>query len=131
MSVRLVAVELPTLALKVLSPFVRPETRPNSVVVDELLKAAETSAPFKVTATASPLLASDGKTSSIKALPPLTIWDGDDFTDMVGAEVGGEVGGEVVEAGLDVSLLPQPLRVAIERIEMIPARQMDRFQSIR
>jgi hypothetical protein len=50
---------------------------------------------------------------------------------MVGAEVGGEVGGEVVEAGLDVSLLPQPLRVAIERIEMIPARQMDRFQSIR
>jgi hypothetical protein len=50
---------------------------------------------------------------------------------MVGAEVGGEVGGEVEEAGLDVSLLPQPLRVAIERIEMIPARQMDRFQSIR
>jgi len=64
-------------------------------------------------------------------LPPLTIWDGEDFTDRVGAEVGGEVGGEVVEVGLDVSLLPQPLRVAIERIEMIPARQMDRFQSIR
>ena len=123
MSVRLVAVELPTLALKVLSPFVRPETRPHSVVVDELLKEAETSAPLRDTANVSPLLASDGKTSSIKALPPLTIWDGDDFID--------KVGGEVVAVGLDVSLLPQPLRVAIERIETIPARQMDRFQSIR
>jgi hypothetical protein len=48
------------------------------------------------------------------------MWDGDDFIDKLGGEV-----------GLDVSLLPQPLRVAIERIEMIPARQMDRFQSIR
>jgi len=48
--------------------------------------------------------------------------EGEDFTD--------KLGGEVVATG-DESLLPQPLKVASERMETMLARPMDRFQSHR
>jgi hypothetical protein len=121
-SVKLVAAELPTFALNVLSPMTRPETSPSNVVVDELLNEDETSVPFKVTESVSPALTSAGSAASMSALPPLTICGSEDLI----ASVGGDVGVvEVTALVLSLLLPPQPVKVVAKSSEEIPNSRSD------
>jgi hypothetical protein len=118
----LVAAELPTFALNVLSPMTSPETSPSNVVVDELLNEDETSVPFKVTESVSPALTSAGSAASMSALPPLTICGSEDLIASIGGDVG-VVG--VATVLLSLLLPPQPVKVVAESIEAIPNSRTD------
>ena len=119
----MVAAELPTFALNVLSPMTSPETSPSNVVVDELLNEDETSVPFKVTESDSPVLISAGSAASMSALPPLTICGSEDLIASIGGDVG-VVGVATVLLSL-LLLPPQPVKVVAESIEAIPNSRTD------
>jgi hypothetical protein len=123
-SVKLVAAELPTFALTVLSPMTRPEISPSNVLDDELLNADETSVPFKVTVSVSPGLISAGSAASRSALPPLTMCGSEDLIDSVGDEVG-VVGVVVTALVLSLLLPPQPVKVVAKSSEEIPNSRND------